>query len=711
MKAYGASWSRRDALRCTGALIVGFSLDPRSWSAGQDDGRSTASLPGSLARTPGLDAWIRIDSSGHVTAFTGKAELGQGIRTALAQIVCEELAVPLQGLTLITADTARTPDEGFTAGSHSIQDSGTALRNAAAQVREILIASAARRLRVAGSELRAENSAVVARNGARLSYAELVAAGDWRVAAKPVSRLKDPSQFTIMNHPVGRVDIPAKVVGETAFVQDLRLPGMLHARVVRPPAYGATLISVDATSVEGMPGVVKVIRDGDFLAVVAAREYQAIKAMRALESGAKWRPGPGMPDESRIQEVLHGLPSQALEILDRHAAGTAATAGTVLIATYTRPYIAHASLGPSCAVAHMADGIMSVWTHSQGVFPARRAIAQLLGLREENVHCIHVQGSGCYGHNGADDAAADAAIIAAALPDHPVRVQWMREQEHAWEPFGAAMSATVRAVLGPGGRIASWDYGVWTNTHAMRPGPAGSLLAGQLITQHFQPQEPQPLPQPEGGGDRNAVPLYTIPDARVTHHFIPSMPVRVSALRSLGAHLNVFAIESLMDELSQAAELDPVEFRLRHLDDARAREVIGAAAEDFRWRERARAAGGHGCGFAFARYKNLAAYCALAMQVRVERESGVVRVLRIAAAVDTGQIVNPDGVRNQIEGGIIQSLSWALFERVRFDTRRITSTDWASYPILRFDAVPDSLTVRLLDRPGSEFLGCGEAAQ
>jgi CO/xanthine dehydrogenase Mo-binding subunit len=345
------------------------------------------------------------------------------------------------------------------------------------------------------------------------------------------------------------------------------------------------------------------------------------------------------------------------------------------------------------------------------VYPDRQAIAEMLGLPPEKVHCIHVQGSGCYGHNGADDAAGDAALIASRIPGRPIRVQWMREQEFAWEPFGPAMITKVTASLDASGRIADWDYGVWSNTHSMRPGPAGSLLAGQHVAAAFPPPPPKPIPQPEGGGDRNAIPLYSLPRAKVVHHFIPDMPLRISALRSLGGYMNVFSIESFMDELASAAHADQVAFRLAHLDDPRSREVVNAAAEKFGWAARPKGGKGQGCGFSFARYKNLAAYCAIAVQLDVDHETGRVHVERIVAAVDTGQIVNPDGIRNQIEGGILQSMSWTLYESVSFDDTRIRSTDWSTYPIMRFDAVPQSVAVHIIDRPGQPFLGCGEASQ
>jgi len=704
--------SRRGLLRGAGGLVVSFALAPAGFAQETETPpHDAAKLLGSLEDSPFLDSWIRIDAKGAVTVFTGKAELGQGIATALRQVAAEELGLPFEAVTIVTADTGRTPNEGYTAGSHSMQDSGTAIRNAAAQMREILVAEAARLLNVPAEQLRVDGGAVLAPGGGRVPYGPLAAGLQLHVQAQPQSKLTAPAVFRVMGKPVPRIDIPAKVTGGAAYVQDLWFPDMLHARVVRPPGYGARLKALDSSAVEALPGVVKVVRDGDFLAVVAEQEYQAVKAMRMLAMAAQWDESAQLPDQARLPEALQALPVQDFAILDRHDSAPP-TSGRTLEASYSRPYLSHGSIGPSCAVAQQGkDGLLTVWTHTQGVFPDRKAIAEMLGRAPETVRCIHVQGSGCYGHNGADDAAADAALIATALPGRPVRVQWMREQEHAWEPYGPAMVAKARATLDDGGRIADWDYGVWSNTHSMRPGPAGSLLAARLMAKAFPAPAPKPLPQPEGGGDRNAIPLYSLASARVVHHFLPDMPLRVSALRSLGAQMNVFAIESFMDELALAAGADPVEFRLKHLDDPRARDVIAAAAEGFGWAKGRPAAPSHGRGFAFARYKNLAAYCAVAVEVAVERETGEVRVPRVVAAVDTGQVVNPDGVRNQIEGAVLQSMSWTLYESVGFDRSRITSVDWSTYPILRFDAVPDSVEVRIIDRPGAPFLGCGETGQ
>jgi CO/xanthine dehydrogenase Mo-binding subunit len=370
----------------------------------------------------------------------------------------------------------------------------------------------------------------------------------------------------------------------------------------------------------------------------------------------------------------------------------------------------HGAIGPACAVAQFKDGALTVWTHSQGVFPLRKSIAEMLRMPDERVNCIHVEGSGCYGHNAADDAAADAALIARAFPDRPVRVQWMREQEHMWEPYGPAMLTSVKASLDGSGNIVAWEYDVMSNSHSTRPGGAGNLLPAWHLEAPFTQPVPKPIPLPEGGGDRNAIPLYKFPNARVVHRFVASMPIRVSALRALGAYMNVFSIESFMDELAQAAAADPVEFRLRHLDDSRAREVISLAATRFGWSTYTRAPG-RGRGFAFARYKNLGAYVAVALDLDVDRESGLARILRAVAAVDSGQAVNPDGIRNQIEGGIIQSASWTLHEQVTFDTAAITSADWSRYPVLRFPDIPESIDVHVIDRPGQPFLGTGEAAQ
>ena len=697
---------RRQVLAGGGALIVSFSI-PDAF-AQEHAAAGAPKPPGSLAKSPYLDAWIRIDADG-ITVFTGKAELGQGFKTAFQQIAAEELDVPFASLKVITADTLLTADEGYTAGSQSTQYSGTAIQNAAAQVRELLVVEAARRFNLPVENLRTQDGAVVAPDGQRLGYGELVAGDMLHVQAQPKSKLKNPATYKVMGQPVPRVDIPAKVTGGQAYVQDMRLPGMLHARIVRPPSYDAQLTECDTSAVEKLPGFVKVVRDGNFLAVVAQKEFQAIKAMKALSAAAKWKETPGLPKQDDLLRVLTSLKSDDTTIFQQ--SDPSAIGQRTIEATYTRPYQSHGSIGPSCAVAQLVGDAMTVWTHTQGVYPDRQGIAEMLKVPLASVRLIHVEGSGCYGHNGADDAAADAALIARALPGAPVRVQWMREQEHAWEPFGPAMVTKLKASLDGNGRIVDWNFDVWTNTHSMRPGGAGSMLAAQHMAEPFAVPEPKPLPLPAGGGDRNAIPIYKFPNAHVVHHFIPSMPVRISAMRALGAYHNVFSIESFMNELAELAGADPVEFRLKHLEDKRGRDVIERAAKEFGWQNGQKAPPDRGYGFAFARYKSLAAYCAIASEVEVNRETGRPRLVRAVAAVDSGQVVNPDGLTNQIEGAIMQSMSWTLYEAVTFDDTRITSIDWQTYPILRFDAVPDKIDVHIINRPGLPFLGSGETGQ
>ena len=706
--------TRRGVLAGGGSLVVSFAL--LSHALGQEGEVQGAAppaqpkpkLPGSLSGDPFLDAWIRIDANGEVSVFTGKAELGQGIKTAILQIAAEELEVDPAAIRLITADTSQTPDEGYTAGSQSMQNSGTAIRHAAAQVREILIAQAAARWQVPADQLRAENGRVIRADGQALDYGSLVSAEILHVEATPQSRLKPANSFRIMGKPMPRVDIPAKVTGSPIYVQDMRLPGMVHARVVRPPRPGATLTALDTSMVERMPGVVAVVRNGSFLAVVAEREFQAIQASRVLEAVARWSEGTRFPNPANFIQSLKSLPSQQGIVAERGQVG--GQAAQTFQATFTRPYQIHGSIGPSCAVALLENGTTTVWSHTQGVYPDRAAISEMLGVPPEQVRVVHVEGSGCYGHNGADDAAADAALIAQAVPGRPVRLQWTREQEHAWEPYGPAMLTEVRASLDQAGKIVEWNYDLWSNTHTTRPGPAGSLIAAHSLPTPFSPPPAKLNITPSGNGDRNAVPLYAIPNMRVIWHFLPDMPLRVSALRALGAYANVFAVESTMDELAVMANADPVEFRLRHMDDPRGRAVIEAAADGFGW-SKDPLPEGRGRGFAFARYKNLAAYLAMALELEVEKETGRSRIIRVTAAIDSGEVVNPDGIRNQTEGGIIQAASWTLFEAVTFEETGITSIDWSSYPIMRFGSVPETIDVRIMERPGEAFLGTGEAAQ
>jgi CO/xanthine dehydrogenase Mo-binding subunit len=682
-----------------GALVVAFATGGAALAQeAKKDG-----LPGDLDKYPQLDSWIRIDAAGHITVFTGKAELGQGLRTALIQIAADELAVSPTAIELVTADTARTPDEGITAGSHSMQDSGTAILNAAANVRLLLTEAAGWRLVAAVEDIELADGVASAPNGKQVTYAELVSGFSLHVAAKPnVPRRTKGRRLIGEDFP--RVDIPAKVSGGAAYVQDMRLPGMLHARVVRGPSDGTLLKDVDIDAAAKLPGVEKVVREGRFTAVLARTEWQAVKAMRALQTGGWERPGAPLVSTD-LTRTVRGMPAEDVPIFNYPGPPAPADARGFKV-TYTRPCLMHGSIGPSCAVAQWEGDSVTVWTHTQGVGPLRKSLAELLRVPPEKVRCIHVEGSGCYGHNGADDVAADAALAARAVPGRPVRLQWMREQEHGWEPLGCPMTVDLEAQLGADGRIAGWRHQVWSNEHNDRPYSGGGLLAGREVEPPFPLQKSKPIPMPEGGGARNGNPLYALPNASGVFHFVPERPVRVSALRGLGAHMNVFSIESFMDELALAAKADPVAFRLAHMQDMRARECIEKAAAAFGWKDRKK-----GSGFAFARYKNLGAYCALAVEIEVDRTSGAIDVRRVVAAVDSGEAVSPDGIRNQIEGGIVQSLSWTSTEAVTFDPTHRTSFDWSAYPIMRFPSVPRSIEVHVIDRPGQPFLGTGEASQ
>jgi CO/xanthine dehydrogenase Mo-binding subunit len=655
-----------------------------------------------------LDAWIRIDADGSATIFPGKIELGQGITTALTQIAAEELDLPLARVHVLTTDTSRSPNEGVTAGSQSIEYGGTALRLASAEVRGILLDLAAKHLGVATDTLTVVDGTIRS-DGRKVGYGELAAEVDLHREATAKIAPKPPAAHKIVGKSIPRFDIPNKVTGGVAYVQDMRLPGMVHGRIVRPPRPGSKLDNVDEAAVKSMPGVIAVVRDGSFLGVVAEREEQAIKARQALINSAKWTLGPELPDPAKIYDVLLALPAEDNVISDKQA--PMPENAKEIEATYRKAYMAHASIGPSCALAEFKDSKMTVWTHSQGVFPLRNHLSLGLKLPIADIRCIHAEGSGCYGHNGADDVGLDAALLARAVAPRPVRLQWMRDDEFGWEPYGPAMIMRAKAALADG-KIVEWNYELWSNTHSTRPTEPGgnNLLASWYLAEAQNPAPPRMIPQPAGGGDRNAIPLYDFPRQRIVHHFIKEMPLRVSALRTLGAYSNVFAIESFLDELARAANADPIAFRLAHMKDPRARAVIEAVAKKASWKEGEAGDGRRGRGIGFAKYKTLSVYVAVIAEVEVDPASGVIKVPRAFAVADAGQIINPDGLANQIEGGIIQSTSWTLHEQVRFDRDRITSRDWQGYPILTMREAPH-VEVELIDRPAEKSLGAGEGSQ
>jgi nicotinate dehydrogenase subunit B len=679
-----------------------------------------SALPASLARHPELDLWIRIDRAETITLFTGKVELGQGLRTAIARIGAEELDVSLERIRVSTADTRHGLNEFFTAGSQSMEDSGTSMRRAAAEARALLLARAAERLGARIGDLVVDDGTVSVRGGgARVSYWQLLGGARFACRATGEVAPKDPGAYQIIGRSARRIDLVGLVTGTARYVQDLARPGLLHARVLRPPSQCAELASLDDTPVRALPGVVAVVRDGSFVGVVADREERAVRALGALRERAHWHERETLPPVDALGDWLLAQPARSFRVVDGIAESGPTEplmpdprAAHALTATYTRPYQMHASIGPSAALAEWRDGALTVWSHTQGVYPIRAALAQALGIAPDAITVVHVEGPGCYGHNGADDAAFDAALIARAIPGRPVLLKWMRDDEHAWEPYGPAAVVKVAASVDASGEILDWSHDTWSNTHLLRALPYGDRTAFVGAAHRETPMpfaQPQPATFYHAGIHRNADPLYAIPRRRIVKHFVEKTPLRTSALRSLGAFTNVFAIESFMDELAAAAGIDPLAFRLRHLDDPRARAVLVAAAERSGFTRRERSSG-RGSGIGFARYKNQKAYAAIAVDVRVDRASGQIALERAVIAADAGQIVDPSGLANQLEGGFIQAASWTLVEAVRFDRVRVTTLDWETYPILRFPEVPELETI-LIDRPGEPYLGSGEATQ
>lgn len=666
-----------------------------------------AELPTSLAANPRLATWISLDEPGRITVRVGKVELGQGILTALAQIVAEELDVDLSRVTIRPASTAYGPAEGSTSGSLSIARSGAALRQVCAEVRALLLAASAAKLGRAADGFDVRDGDICdSRGHVLLSYWDVADDVNLDRDAAGTVTPKAPSEMVVAG-PL-RLDLPDKVFGRPRFIHDLALPGQVFGRVVRPPSRGATLMAVDDGGLDD-PDVLAVVRDGSFLGVVAAREEAAVRAASALARGAHWRERETLPHEAEVPEWLRGAPSVDTDIGGPPSPDVAAGVVDTVRAHYFRPYIAHASVAPSCGIAQWQKGAVTVWSHTQNVHGLRAAIAQALEIVHADVIVHHVEGAGCYGHNAADDAAFDAVLLARAVAGRPVQVVWSREDELAWAPFGPAAVVELTAGLGPDGTVRTWRHEVWSNGHTARPGYAGlpGLLAMSDVAGGEPPEPAADPPLTRGGGSlRNADPGYAFPSWHLVGHRVLEMPLRTSALRSLGAFTNVFAIESFVDELAVRSGADPVEYRLRHLADERARAVVERARQVAGWEERLDG-DSTGRGIGFARYKGTSGYCAVVAEVEAVHE---VRVRRLVVVADVGRIVSADGVANQLEGGAVQAASWTLLERVRFDRRTVTSTDWETYPILRFSAVP-TVQVDLVSRPDRPSVGAGEIAQ
>jgi nicotinate dehydrogenase subunit B len=568
---------------------------------------------------------IAFNADGTVSIRVGKVEIGQGIVTALAQIASEELDVPIEKIRMLPASTADSPDEGVTSGSLSIQDGGKSLRAACAEFKANKLAK------------------------------------DYKVVGKSAARL----------------DLPNKIAGKPSYVQDMVLPGMLHARVVRPNRTFSKLNSLGEIKAPN----VQIVRDGSFVGVLAEREEDAINAAAKLKAKATWSDGPRVPDD------YYGWLKE--HVAERHPAkeqsdpAAKARVKKTLKAEYRKQFIAHASIGPSCAIAQMQGGKLQVWSHTQGIYGLRKDLSKVLSMKEEDIVVTHAEGSGCYGHNGADDVALDAALLARAAGGRPVKLQWMRDDEFAWEPYGTAMAVEMEAGLDAEGRIVSWRHDLFSNGQTHRPGRSEkvTLTAAAQLAQPMPIADPVDPPLPSGGANRNAIPGYDFPDTHVMFYYVRDTPVRSSSVRSLGGFGNVFAIESFMDELAEAAGIDPVVFRLNHLNDPRGRAVIEAVREKSDWASWKRPEG-RGHGIAYARYKNIGSYCAVVAEVDARGEE--LRCTRIVAAADAGLIVNPDGVANQLEGGCIQAASWTLKEEVKPNA----TASWDDYPILRFSEVP-----------------------
>jgi CO/xanthine dehydrogenase Mo-binding subunit len=668
---------------------------------------ASPALPALLAANARLDRWVGFPSPGRVTVSTGRVEIGQGVLTAMLQIAAEELDVAPDRILLQAGDTDLTPNEGYTAGSQSIQFGGIALRMACAEVRALFLDHAAASFGFSRADL-------AVRDGTIIHHGEMTGHDYWSLAAavhlaRPATgRLaKSAADYRVVGSNMPRLDLGAKVFGGPAFIHDMVLEGMVHARVLRQPRRGATIAAVDEAALRrAAKGPIEILRRGNFLAVLGAGETVVEATAAVAPSHVIWE---GIDPISPYQEEARWLLQQPSidRVIGPPPPSDPAPAGTRYEATYTRMHIAHASVAPSCGLALYRDGRLTVWTHSQGVFPLRDALARTLKLDPTAISVKHVQGPGCYGHNGADDAAADAAVIAFHRPGEPVKVRWRREEEFGFEPVSPAMVATAHAALDGAGRPADWTTEIWSGRHTSRPGGGGNLLAAEALPDPPPPPPASEASYPPGAGTRNGEPFYDFPTKRIHHHLIAETPVRTSSLRGLGATLNVFAIESSMDELAERADKDPVDYRLSVLSDPRARAVVQHAARLAEWKPGLPPGTGRGRGIGFARYKNMAAFAAVVAEVEIDER---VRLLRVWCAADAGLVINPDGAINQLEGGIIQAASWALKEGVRLDTAGISSRDWETYPVLRFTEVPDVLAELVNPTADLPPLGIGEAS-
>ncbi len=695
--------SRRHFLRTMGRLVIAIpvlttcSVREEEWIPTELE-----ELPGSLRRHPKVNAWLEVLENGRVRIFSGKVELGQGIRIAIRQVAAEELYMELDRVEVILAETGLTPNEGYTAGSNSIQNSAMSVRYAAAAAREKLLELAAQQLRVETNQLKLDNGFISTKYGTtKLSFAEILKGRQIEDEVPLTMKLKPKSQYQYVGKAVARADIPQMIQGQPLYIHDLDFPGMVHARALRPKNYRSELLSFDEAAFKNQAkGVLKTVRNGNFVGVITENSYQADQAIQLLEKHTQWSRPAIFPDQKDLSEHIKTIAEEPEIVHGKDVTIDTKKATVSLKASYFKPYTMHAALGTACAISRYDGEVLHLWSHSQGIYPMREALAAMLNIDETKIHITSVPGAGCFGHTVADDAAADAAVFAMAYPGQYIRVRWSRSDEHRWEPYGSAMRMELEAGLDSNSKISFWRSNIWTDSHSTRPNKdAGTLLTARHLDPPIQLAGRGYL----GGGHRNGDPYYEIPQLQVLAHYFDG-PLRVSSLRSLGAFANIFAIESFMNELAEKAGQDTLAFRLKHLQDQRAIDVVQRVQK---MTTGINPPNDEGLGFAFCRYKNYAAYCALAARVHVDLNAGTVKLLKFWAAVDVGEVINLDGIKNQVEGAIVQAASWSLKEEVSFDQYEITSTNWNTYDMLRYRDTPD-IEVAVINRPDQPAMGGGE---
>ena len=660
-------------------------------------------LPLSILNNRRMEKWLRFQPDRTVRLAVGKVEIGQGVLIALSQIAAEELDVGIDRIDILSGDTDDAPDEGSTSSSQSIEVSGRSVRLISAELRARVIGRLAQRLNCAPEELSVEDGVFLQDgNPTGHDYWSFSGPEDFTAEIEGSARPKSPSAYKVVGQPVPRRDLIAKVTG-AAFIHDIVRPDMLHARALRQPSRGARLEAFDEAAIQkAAGGAIRIVRVGDFVAFVGPDETAVQRAAVAAPAHAKWSGVRVLRPEQGEAVWFQGQPADDRQFGD---AGPPSETGEIVNETYSRPFVAHAALAPSCGLAEYRDGHLSVWSHTQGVYPLRNSISDILGLKRDQVTVRHAHGAGCYGHNGADDAALDAAVIAMRIPDHCIRVQWRREEEFGFEPVSTAHMTRLRAALDSAGRPVDWTAEVWAGSHVQRPVFGGSMLAHEALPNPPPPPKANdPVEANGGGGTRNAFPPYDFAAKRVIHHLALETPVRTSSLRGLGALPNVFALECFMDELAERAGVDPVAYRLSLLSDPRARVLIENVAGRCGWASRGPVGTGRGLGLAWSRYKNKAAYACVAVELDVDQD---ISLRRVWCAADAGLVINPDGARNQLEGGIVHAASMTLKEQVTLDGDGITSLDWDRYPIMKFSEVPE-IEVVIIDNPDMPALGMGE---